>query len=310
MMKTTVLNPLDLLYQDDLSCTPYAESDPTIFSSVATKKSCDPTLSSPLTLAKVLEKKSLQIKQLRTLLQEKTTFLSTHDLSAMTFILEDSEWEHRQITLKASSPWTVSIQTTTPLPFSLHELSASLPKALYLFEVLYLDGIASSTPFTINTSKEAILEEDTPKKSEEEEAFLSLPPWTPFSIQSSPPISTPMAPRPSYVELFETLCTALTSLSTESFSQTTFYIKGESFKNSIFYGSEIEIKEYKTAPREFNILIKTSEVGAFLVQTHMQEFWKLFQEKKYSFTINRMETDLLQQDKQDEDPDANEDSYP
>ncbi len=94
------------------------------------------------------------------------------------------------------------------------------------------------------------------------------------------------------LELIDQVCSEILVMETESSSQTTFILQGERFSNSSFYGAEITIEEFSTAPKLFNISIKTTDSAITIIQTQIAGFLNLLEKRDFSFGINRIDTSL------------------
>lgn len=98
---------------------------------------------------------------------------------------------------------------------------------------------------------------------------------------------------PEVLSLFDRICTEMLVMTSEASQKTTIALNGESFASSPFYGAEITIEEFSTAPKIFNVTITTPSQSASLLQAHLLHFSEILQARKFSFSINRIDTDLL-----------------
>ncbi len=122
---------------------------------------------------------------------------------------------------------------------------------------------------------------------------------------------------PSYVisaasvealQFLDTLCCELLIMDSEGSSKTTVLLDNETFANSPFFGAEISMEEFSTAPKVFNVCIHAGDLATTLIQAHLAGFMELLQDRKFSFGINRIDTSLLSEerhfgehDKEDQD---------
>ncbi len=106
---------------------------------------------------------------------------------------------------------------------------------------------------------------------------------------------SPIAPLPpaEAIELLDCLCSEMLVIQTETSSQTTFVLQSEQFAESSFYGAEITIEEFSTAPKLFNVSIKASDLAVTIIQTHLAGLLSLLEKRDFSFGINRIDTSLL-----------------
>lgn len=99
-------------------------------------------------------------------------------------------------------------------------------------------------------------------------------------------------------ELFELTKSEIRSLITSKETATTFILNGPQFVSSPFYGAKIIIQEFRTAPKSFNITFSANDQALTLFRAHAAELLKLFQEKEHAYSINRIDTALLQEEEE------------
>jgi hypothetical protein len=136
--------------------------------------------------------------------------------------------------------------------------------------------------------------------SEQKNVHPVLPPPPPLP-SSSLPLSPTASWQPSsqIIQLFEKMTNLLTHVHTNGIQTTSIVLDGEAFASSVFAGAEITIVEYSTAPKVFNIrLAATPEALAFFAP-HAQQLQTALKEGKWDFSIERLDTDLLERDKSD-----------
>lgn len=139
----------------------------------------------------------------------------------------------------------------------------------------------------------------------EQEDTDEKPPISPFELlcgalmpPSVPPPSamTPLsrcAHSPAIAELCAKLVDMLCITHTSGLTQTTFCLQTESLRNSPLFGTKITIAEYSTAPKAFNIQICSSAQGVALCQRHLGQLMSALHEGKRTFSVHRLETELL-----------------
>ena len=158
---------------------------------------------------------------------------------------------------------------------------------------------SSGIKTTVSESKE--LQKDKEEEDDEEE---SIPSTTPSSIQSlfPPFIYMDGIKLPSYTKLspevfalFEQLSWVITIRETlqEKLekTQTSFILDGPQFSSSIFYGSQITIEEFASAPKEYNIYFSGSQEARDLFDAHKAELEDAFHTGGFSFTVQIIQTD-------------------
>lgn len=119
-------------------------------------------------------------------------------------------------------------------------------------------------------------------------------------------IKTPSISEESMI-LLDKMCSEMLIMTSESSSKTILVLETKEFANSPFYGAELTLEEFSTAPKVFNISIRASTPAVTLIQTHLAGFMQLLQERNFSFGVNRIDTSIstkssLSKKKQDKFP--------
>jgi hypothetical protein len=124
-----------------------------------------------------------------------------------------------------------------------------------------------------------------PTKVEEPEAKeeLSLP-------EDPPPPYTHL--HPDVLDIFERLVGAMILLNESGIRETTIIIASSKEKPSIFDGAQIKIKEYSTAPKQFNIELSGTSKAVDLFRDNMQDLKAALDDVPYAFKVNRLETSI------------------
>lgn len=145
-----------------------------------------------------------------------------------------------------------------------------------------------------------LLKKGPPSKKE-------IPPTTPFPSTTAPtqapvtlpgeplqPITAPFAHLPAAVAaLFERMVGVMTVMNTTGITQTTINLDNPKFANSVFFGAQIIISEYSTAPKAFNIQLLGNQQAVNLFTSNAQELVAAFQAGNYTFKVNRIDTGYL-----------------
>lgn len=118
-------------------------------------------------------------------------------------------------------------------------------------------------------------------------AATSAAPTPPMTIQPY------MQLTPEMLALFEKMVGVMSVMNTSGISQTTIELTSPQFASSIFYGAQIIIKEYSTAPRAYNIQILGSAKAVDYLQGKLSTLSTALQRGEYAFTVNRVEVGLL-----------------
>ncbi|MCX6990544.1 MAG: hypothetical protein NTX49_05715 [Chlamydiae bacterium] len=138
------------------------------------------------------------------------------------------------------------------------------------------------------------IEEEKPKKKSTDPSFCT--PYIPMNpksidlIDSIAPTSPPISEQ--VYALMECVGSEMIVMTSESSTKTTLILDNKLFNNTLLESAEITIEEFSSAPKIFNVTISAGPKGVEMVRTHMEEFLKLFQEKKFGFSINRIDTEI------------------
>lgn len=145
-------------------------------------------------------------------------------------------------------------------------------------------------------------EEDSPHKEKEkpqinqQDPLLFTTPY--FSLQTHgntviSPIAAPIQQDPhNVVALMEKVGSEMIVMTSEGSTKTTLVLDSEAFDSSLLKEAKITIEEFSSAPKIFNVKISAGPQAIELVRVHVEEFLKLFQERKFGFSINRIDTEL------------------
>lgn len=113
-------------------------------------------------------------------------------------------------------------------------------------------------------------------------------------ISSGPESLPPYANLPPQVqELFDRMVGVMTVMNLSGVTETVVTLNTPQFASSVFFGTQIIIQEFSTAPQAFNIQLSGSPQAIALFQNHADDLMAAFQAGKYAFRINRLETGYL-----------------
>jgi len=150
-----------------------------------------------------------------------------------------------------------------------------------------------------------ILPSDTQaEKKTEKEKGAPLSPGGPGTDQAiagalsmpeiTPPPATPYAYLdPQVMDIFERMAGVITVMTNSGITTTTMTLNAPQFASSVFFGAQIIIQEYSTAPQAFNIQLNGNPQALELFLGNAEELMAAFQYGNYNFKINRLETGLL-----------------
>jgi hypothetical protein len=130
---------------------------------------------------------------------------------------------------------------------------------------------------SVSETQDAKIEEPSP-----EEALL-------FPEEPPPPYTHL---HPDVMDVFERMIGAIVYLDQTGIKETTITIHSSEEKPSIFNGAQITIREYSTAPKEFNVELKGAPKAVELFQTHKKDLMDAFDTMPYTFKVKNIETSL------------------
>lgn len=138
-------------------------------------------------------------------------------------------------------------------------------------------------------------EKKEPEINEQTSPFITTPYFS-FQMQSPITISSEksLIQQASYdiVSLMEKVGSEMIMMTSEGSTKTTLILNSEAFDSSILKEAKVTIEEFSSAPKIYNVKISAGPQAIELVRVHVEEFLKLFQDKKFGFSINRIDTEL------------------
>ncbi len=164
-------------------------------------------------------------------------------------------------------------------------------------EVQGVVPLGQPTPFAAGVEeKEGKKEEGKETPPEMGAAIPQIPGELPGALPS-PPTPEPLSPyahlHPEVMELFDRMVGVMTVMSMSGLTETTFTLNSPQFASSVFFGTQIVIQEFSTAPQSFNIQLNGSPQAIALFQANTDDLMAAFQASNYNFRINRLETGYL-----------------
>jgi len=142
-------------------------------------------------------------------------------------------------------------------------------------------------------AKELAKEKKIISKEPPQELPISLPPTHGIQPLQMAEVTPPPSPlqNEQIAKLFAHMVSQITSVVRQGETHTTISLSGANFKNSVFFGSQIVIKESSTAPRTYNIeLYGATREAQALFEDNVDNLLQMFQEKKFRFNIHRIQT--------------------
>jgi hypothetical protein len=114
-----------------------------------------------------------------------------------------------------------------------------------------------------------------------------------LSSGSIQPLTLPAEIEALFEKMAGTLILACSSLETE----TSLILDSPQFSSSPFYGTQISIKEFSTAPKAFNIEILSSATALALLAPHQADLLAFFEKGNFNFSIGRLTTSIQDSDR-------------
>jgi hypothetical protein len=140
------------------------------------------------------------------------------------------------------------------------------------------------------------------KKGEEKEKLptieeLPTAMGQPTDLAPAPDVPSAIEPLPPYAslpsqvqELFDRMAGVMTVMQLSGMTETVITLNAPQFASSVFFGSQIIIQEFSTAPKAFNVQLNGQPQAVALFQEHTDDLMAAFQKGNYAFRINRLET--------------------
>jgi len=149
-------------------------------------------------------------------------------------------------------------------------------------------------------SKEEDKEEELKIVAPAETAELSLTGGSgapPMLMESAAPTSEVLPAythmHPEIQEMFDRMVGVMSVMTTSGMTETVLTLNTPQFGSSVFFGTQIIIQEFSTAPRAFNIQLNGTPQALALFQGNAEDLMAAFQSGNYNFRVNRLETGHL-----------------
>lgn len=122
---------------------------------------------------------------------------------------------------------------------------------------------------------------------------ISIP--TPPITSTSPFVNLP----PQVMQIFERMVGVMTIMTSSGITETTIHLDAPQFQGSVFFGAQITITEFSTAPKAFNIEFIGSPQGVNLFKGSIEELVAAFQAGNYNFKVHRVDTSLSPREREE-----------
>lgn len=139
--------------------------------------------------------------------------------------------------------------------------------------------------------------EKTTKESIQQPTAAAAPTTLAPSFLSPPTTTAPAYSllTPDMLALFEKMVSVISILKDSGISETTIHLNTPEFENSQFYGAQIVIREYSTAPLAYNVELLGNPLAADLFKTNLPNLRSSLSDPKYRFRIHRLESSISQE---------------
>ncbi|HSW86643.1 MAG TPA: hypothetical protein VLG49_03990 [Rhabdochlamydiaceae bacterium] len=139
-----------------------------------------------------------------------------------------------------------------------------------------------------------------PESLEKKEAMFNLPEGPQPSINRSSAVQatgnavSSVTLDQHMLDLFEKMASEMTMMTSSGITETTITLNAPDYASSLFYGAQIIISEYSTAPRAFNIQFRATSEAVAAFHRNVKDLMAAFEGSGYNFKVNRLETDFLE----------------
>lgn len=114
------------------------------------------------------------------------------------------------------------------------------------------------------------------------------------TVAPTAPVASPYAQLPPHVmALFERMVGVMTVIQETGVTETTINLNNPEQAKSPFFGSQIVIREFSSAPKQFNIEMLGTPQSTPIFTGHVNELVAAFQAGNYNFKVNRIDIGYL-----------------
>lgn len=110
------------------------------------------------------------------------------------------------------------------------------------------------------------------------------------SLNTPPPTSMRISLSPEVQALFEKMASTMIVMQTSGEAETTLFLDSPQFASSIFFGTQITIREFSTAPKAFNVEIVSTPSAIHAIDPCKNDLLSAFQNGHFNFSIHRFDT--------------------
>jgi hypothetical protein len=110
------------------------------------------------------------------------------------------------------------------------------------------------------------------------------------SLNTPPSTSIKISLTPEVQALFEKMASTMIVMQTSGEAETTLFLDSPRFASSIFFGTQITIREFSTAPKAFNVEIVSTPSAIHAIDPCKNDLLSAFQNGHFNFSIHRFDT--------------------
>ncbi len=118
-----------------------------------------------------------------------------------------------------------------------------------------------------------------------------------FSTSSQTAVPLKISLSPEVQALFEKMAGAMIVMQSSGEAETTLFLDSPQFASSVFYGTQITIREFSTAPKAFNIEIISSPSAIGVIDPCKNDLLSAFRNGHFNFSIHRFDTFFQTEDR-------------
>ena len=87
----------------------------------------------------------------------------------------------------------------------------------------------------------------------------------------------------------------MTVMNLSGMTETVVTLNAPQFASSVFFGSQIIIQEFSSAPKQFNIQLNGTPQATALFQGNATDLMAAFQQGNFGFRVHRLETGTIEE---------------
>jgi len=139
--------------------------------------------------------------------------------------------------------------------------------------------------------------EEKEEENERAEAPYSmpLPILSPSDLSSS--IAVQNALSPQIEAIFEKMASMMIVMSSSGDVETTLFLDNPHFASSLFFGTQITIREFTTAPKAFNIEITSFSPAISAIESCKNALLSSFRNGNFNFSVHRFDTHIQNEER-------------